>query len=237
VHLAAVAHITVTRADNYLAFKNSIITLRNSLDVAHALGLSRFVYFSSSTVYGNFKSATVDEESSVDPDTTYGAYKLAGELLVKSEWRDRNLPYTIIRPQALYGSRCVSRRVTQIFIENALDKKPLKINGDGSDKHDFTYIDDLTDGIARIFTHMDESKNETFCLTAGDARSTQNLADIVTRHIPGVIEYGPADPEKPSRGTMSPEKAKRLLGWSPQYDLDRGMEATINWYKEFLNDQ
>jgi nucleoside-diphosphate-sugar epimerase len=50
-----------------------------------------------------------------------------------------------------------------------------------------------------------------------------------------VIEYGPADPEKPSRGTMSPEKAKRLLGWSPQYDLDRGMEATINWYKEFLN--
>ena len=58
-----------------------------------------------------------------------------------------DLPYTIIRPSALYGERCVSRRVGQIFIENAIQNKDILINGDGEDKLDFTYIDDLVEGI------------------------------------------------------------------------------------------
>ena len=60
------------------------------------------------------------------------------------------LPYTIIRPSALYGERCISRRVGQIFIENALLKKDIVIDGDGEEKLDFTYIEDLTDGIIQV---------------------------------------------------------------------------------------
>jgi len=235
IHLAAVAHITVTRSDEYLAFRNSIITLKNSLDVAHACEAQRFVYFSSSTVYGNFKTASVDENSDVAPDTTYGAYKLAGELFVKSATRDKGISHTIIRPQALYGPRCVSRRVTQIFIENALDKKPLRIDGDGSAAHDFTHIDDLVDGVSAVLGNLPASMNETFCITAGQARTLRELAEIVQKRISCEVIYGPPDPEKPSRGTMLCTKAERLLGWKPKINLEDGMNRTIDFYEQFLN--
>ena len=67
--------------------------------------------------------------------------------ILKSYNKVFGLPYTIIRPSALYGERCVSRRVGQIFIESALQKQEISINGDGEDKLDFTYIEDLIDGI------------------------------------------------------------------------------------------
>lgn len=236
IHLAAVAHITVTRSDEYLAFRNSVLTLKNALDVAHACKAQRFVYFSSSTVYGNFKSSSVDERSDVVPDTTYGAYKLAGELFVKSATRDKGLGHTIIRPQALYGPRCVSRRVTQIFIENAFDQKPLRIDGDGSAAHDFTHIDDLVDGVCAVLNNMSASLNETFCITAAQARTLRELAEIVQKHIPCEVIYGPPDPEKPSRGTMSCAKAERLLAWRPRISLEEGMARTIQFYKEFLSE-
>ena len=72
-------------------------------------------------------------------------------------------------------------------------------------------------------------------MTAGEARTLKNLAEIVQSHIPCEIVNGPPDPEKPSRGTMSPEKAKRLLGWEPRYNLDEGMKLYIDSYKEMMN--
>ena len=73
--------------------------------------------------------------------------KYSGELLVKAYSDVFDLPYTIIRPSALYGERCVSRRVGQIFIENAIQNLDIAINGNGEEKLDFTYIDDLINGI------------------------------------------------------------------------------------------
>ena len=68
------------------------------------------------------------------------------------------MPYTIVRPSALYGERCVSRRVGQIFIENALMKKPITINGDPEERLDFTYIDDLIQGV-KLIIEKESSKN------------------------------------------------------------------------------
>ena len=73
--------------------------------------------------------------------------KYSGELIVKAYHRVFDIPYTIIRPSALYGERCVSRRVSQIFIENAVQGLDISINGDGSDRLDFTYIDDFINGV------------------------------------------------------------------------------------------
>ena len=79
------------------------------------------------------------------------------------------MPYTIIRPSALYGERCVSRRVGQAFIENAISGMPLTINGDGSDSLDFTYIDDLVQGVLRCI-ESDNSINQIFNITFGRGR-------------------------------------------------------------------
>ena len=94
-------------------------------------------------VYGNFKKQSVLEDSSCNPLGIYGALKISGEHLIKSYSNVFGIKYTIVRPSALYGERCISNRVIQIFLENAFHKKDIFISGDGIEKLDFTYIEDL----------------------------------------------------------------------------------------------
>lgn len=231
VHLAAVAHIDRSNKDPFNTFDHNLRTLENALDVAVSVGTSHFVFFSSSTAYGDFQKATVDETEPCNPRGIYGSLKYAGELITRAYGDVRGLPWTIIRPCALYGPRCVSGRVTQKFIEMARAGTPLHVDGDGSGKHDFTFIEDLVNGVERVLT-VDAAKGEIFNITGGHARSIQELADIVTARYPVEVNYGEPDPEKPSRGTMSNEKARNLLGYIPQFDLETGMQLYMNWYDD-----
>jgi nucleoside-diphosphate-sugar epimerase len=138
IHLAAVSHAARSNKNPYNTFDHSLRTLENALDVSRD-NVKHFIFLSSSMVYGNFKTQKVNEESICEPIGIYGALKYAAEKIIIAYNQVFNLPYTILRPSALYGERCISRRVGQIFIENALFGKELKINGDGKEKLDFTY--------------------------------------------------------------------------------------------------
>ena len=146
IHLAAVSHANRSNKDPFNTFGHSFRTLENVLDASRG-NIERLIYFSSSMVYGNFTKNEVEESDQCDPIGIYGALKYCGEKIIKAYNQVFDLPYTIIRPSALYGERCISRRVGQIFIENAINDHEIKIGGDGEDKLDFTYIKDLTDGV------------------------------------------------------------------------------------------
>ena len=231
VHLAAVAHIDRSNKDPASTFEHSLVTLAHSLELARAVECRHFVYFSSSTAYGDFKKPIVDETEPCSPRGIYGTQKLAGEWMVRG-YGDIGLPYTIIRPCALYGPRCVSGRVTQKFVEMAHNGQTIRIDGDGEGRHDFTSVYDLIDGVARVLNRPPHG--ETYNITAGEARSVNELVAIIRRGYPEMrVEHGPSDPEKPSRGTMSVKKAYDLLGYEPQWSLERGMADYIDWYKGF----
>ncbi|ANK81333.1 MAG: nucleoside-diphosphate sugar epimerase [Rhizobiales bacterium NRL2] len=233
VHLAAVAHANRSNKDPYSTFDHSLRTLENALDVARSsrLNVDRFVYFSSSMVYGTFADGVVDEETSCNPLGIYGALKFAGEKMVIAYNQVFGLPFTIIRPSALYGERCVSRRVGQALIENALRGNTLTINGDGSDCLDFTYVQDLIGGVMGALTSKDAA-NEIFNLTYGDARSLNQMVDIIRQHFPGIdVKHNPRDSLMPERGTLNVDKARSLIGYDPQYPLERGFVDYIDWYK------
>lgn len=231
VQLAAVAHANRSNKDPFSTFDHSFRTLENALDWARGGG-THFIYFSSSMVYGNFEGAAVTEERHCEPMGIYGALKYGGEKLVIAYNQVFQLPYTIIRPSALYGERCVSRRVGQAFIENALRGLPLSINGDGTDGLDFTYIADLVQGLVLCMAKP-EARNQIFNLTYGGARSLNQMADIVKAEFPGIeISYKPRDGLMPERGTLSVDKARRLLGYEPQWPLEKGFVRYIQWYKE-----
>lgn len=231
IHLAAVAHAGRSNKDPQSTFDHSLRTLENALDYARGSSVHQFVYFSSSMVYGNFNGRVVTEKSACQPVGIYGALKFAGEKLVIAYQQVFDLPYTIIRPSALYGPRCVSRRVSQIFIENARLGLPITITGDGSEQLDFTYIDDLVDGVVLVLKH-DEAKNEIFNLTYGAARTVQELLSVVQQHYPALqVSYQPKKDVLPERGTLSIAKAQKLLGYGPQYSLEAGVPHYIEWYK------
>jgi nucleoside-diphosphate-sugar epimerase len=232
-HLAAVAHAGTSNKDPYSTFDHSLRTLENALDYSRD-NVEQFIYFSSSMVYGNFLAEEVDETHPLDPIGIYGALKLAGERLVIAYEQVFKLPYTIIRPSALYGPGCVSRRVSQIFVEKALAGDKLKIEGDGLERLDFTYIDDLLDGLC-LTADRTNALNQTFNMTAGQSRSIQELASIVRDHFPDIeLEYVPRDELRPFRGTLDISKARRELGYAPQTTLEEGLARYIDWYRELL---
>tara|TARA_X000000950_G_C13920248_1_gene663032 strand:+ start:9437 stop:10477 length:1041 start_codon:yes stop_codon:yes gene_type:complete len=234
IHLAAVSHANRSNKDPYSTFDHSLRTLENALDNSKNV-IEHFIYFSSSMVYGNFEKGIVDEDVSCNPLGIYGALKFSGEKMVIAYNQVFDLPYTIIRPSALYGERCISRRVGQIFIENALSGKEIIVNGDGSDNLDFTYIMDLINGVVNVIESKN-SINQTFNLTYGSARTISDMIDILKLDFPNLkIKKIEKDALMPDRGTLSIEKAKSLIGYNPSWSLDKGYPEYINWYKNLYN--
>ena len=232
IHLAAVSHANKSNIDPHTTFDNSIRTLENTLEYAR-INKTHLIYISSSMVYGNFDSKVVNEDTVCNPIGVYGTLKYCGELMVKSYSEIFGFPYTIIRPSALYGERCVSRRVTQVFIENALTNKELKILGDGDEKLDFTYIEDLMNGIYSCINN-EKAKNQIFNITYGNARKIKDLKEILKKFFPKIkIKNFPRDKLMPERGTLDISKAKDLLDYEPKNVLDEGFRKYIEWYINF----
>ena len=231
--LAAVSHANRSNKNPFDTFDHSIRTLENALDSSRKK-VEHFIYFSSSMVYGHFPPEGVAEDTPCNPIGIYGSLKLSGEQMVKAYNSTFDLPYTIVRPSALYGERCISRRVGQIFIENAVKGQDITVAGDGNDRLDFTYINDLAVGVKKIIENKN-AINETFNLTYGEFRTIGEMANLIKEHFPGVnIKYVPKDKLTPDRGTLLIDKARRLMGYNPECPLDKGYVDYINWYKQFF---
>jgi nucleoside-diphosphate-sugar epimerase len=180
-------------------------------------------------VYGNFQTPSVDEDSPKEPLGMYGTAKLCSELFIRTYHRLVGIPYTIIRPSALYGPRCINNRITQKFVENAILGKNIVIHGDGSQKLDFTFIEDLIDGT--IITQVkDEAKNQTFNITTGHAEPLSSLIDILKTYFSDLdIQYTDWDKSRPVRGTLKIDRIKNL-GYSPRFKINSGYRKYIDWY-------
>lgn len=236
IHLAAVSHSNRSNKNPYNTFDHSLRTLENTLDATRD-NIGHYIFFSSSMVYGNFKHQDVNEKYHCEPLGIYGALKYAAERIIISYNQVFNTPYTIIRPSALYGERCVSRRVGQVFIENALHNESLKISGTGKEKLDFTYINDLIHGVNLIIEN-EKSKNNIFNITFGNARTVLELVEILKNYFKNLkVEFRDKENLVPDRGTLSIKKAKELLGYNPSWAVDKGYAKYIEWYLDFYKNK
>lgn len=230
VLLAAVAHASRSNKDPFHTFDHSFRTLENALDISRG-NVEHFIYFSSSMVYGNFDGAAVTEDTPCNPIGIYGALKFGGEKLVIAYNQVFGLPFTIVRPSALYGERCISRRVGQVFIENAMRKQDIVIKGDGNEGLDFTYIGDLVDGVCKTISRP-ESRGQVFNLTYGQGRSLNDMAAIIQNEFPGIsVSRIGRDALMPERGTLNVDKARRMIGYEPRFPLEVGYARYIDWYR------
>jgi len=217
-----------------LCFDLQLITLRNVLEYTRLFpkGVDQVMFVSSSTVYGDFETPTVDESVRPKPYGIYANAKYMGERLVRTYNDQYGLGVTIVRPSALYGERCISRRVSQAFIENALMGKPLLLEGGGDGRLDFTYIEDLVDGMIRAMAaHPGPGTSNTFNLTFGNARTILELANVVKSVVPdAILEDRPRDQIKPVRGTLSTKRAEEVLNFKAQWPLETGYKRYCEWY-------
>ena len=231
VHLAAVAHIDRANKDPWSTFRHTLQTLENAIDIAAALKIEQFVFLSSSTVYGDFTAPVMDETMHCNPKGIYGALKLSAEMILREYGRLKSVPYTIIRPMAAYGARCVSGRVIQQFIEAALDHRPLQLRGDIGERIDFTHVADIVAGIQAALGN-ERAMGEIFNITAGHSRSLHELVQLIGQEVPGLtVERQARDDQRPLRGTLSVAKAERLLNYRPRWQLAEGVADYVGWYR------
>jgi nucleoside-diphosphate-sugar epimerase len=233
VHLAGIASAVDAAKDPGLTFDVGLTTLRHSLEAVRASQgrIDQIMFLSSSTVYGDFETASVDESVRPAPKGIYANLKYMGERLMRTYRDSYGVGTTIVRPSALYGERCISRRVSQVFIENALTGKPLPMEGGGAGRLDFTYIHDLVEGMVRALGLPGGVRN-TFNLTFGNSRSIAELVAVIRTVIPDlVVLEKPAAPDKPKRGTLSTVRAEEMLGFKARWTLEEGYGRYCKWYK------
>ena len=158
-------------------------------------------------IYGDFKKNSVNEDDNKNPKDAYGIMKLSGEIITRGLCNLYGIPFSIIRPSAVYGPTDMNRRVSQIFIEAALKNKQIYVEGP-NEKLDFTYVDDLVEGLILVAVKT-KANGETFNMTYGKGRKLIDFVNILKKYYPNLkFQVKPKDKLKPSRGTLSIQKAK-----------------------------
>jgi UDP-glucose 4-epimerase len=227
VHLASFPRQKVVNANPRFGSRTMSEGLITLLELAKKHNVSRFVYISSSMVYGDFKD-DVKEDAVCNPQGQYGILKLAGEWLVKDYSRRCNMEHVIIRPSAVYGPLDVEDRVISKFILTAMRNEILKVNG-AEETLDFTFVTDAANGIAAAAV-SDNTKNKTYNITKSHSRTLKYAAELAISIVgKGAIEVKDKDADFPSRGALNIDAAKNDFGFNPQVDVEEGFKIYYDW--------
>lgn len=234
-HLAA-------RFANELSVKDPLEDLRvnvqGTLQVllyASRQKLERFLYTSSSSLYGHQIKPVMKEDLMPNPSTPYATSKLTAEYYCKSIHELYGMDYTIVRLSNSYGPYDPPGRYRNVipnFFENAIHGKPLTITGTGRETRDFTFVDDCVDGIILAATKKG-GKNETFNLGTGKETQIRDIAKLIlkTTKSKSKIKHKPMRSfDHVKRRKMDISKAKRMIGYDPSTSIEQGLEKTYEWF-------
>lgn len=228
LHLASFPRQKVVNINPQLGSQTMSEGLLNLLEVAKKYNINKFVYISSSMVYGDFDN-NVNEDAECHPIGQYGIMKLAGEWLVKDYARRTGMGYIIIRPSAVYGPLDVEDRVISKFILTAMRGGVIKVNG-ANETLDFTYVDDAADGI--VAATLSEHRNKTYNITKSHSKTLLEAAQLAVEIVGrGTIEVRDKDADFPSRGALNIDAARRDLRFDPKVDIDQGFQIYYDWLR------
>jgi len=196
------------------------------------------VHFSSSEAYGSAEQIPMDESHPLQPSTPYGASKIASDHLVLSYCRTFGIDASIIRPFNTYGPRQNEgsyAAVIPITIRRILEKRSPIIHGDGLQTRDYTYVTDTADAAIRIY-HEKSTRGKVLNIASGKEMS---IKDLVTRIAKMMDSKKPIIYSKPRPGDIlkfsgSNSLAKKLIGYKPKVDFEKGLKHTVEWYRSMF---
>jgi nucleoside-diphosphate-sugar epimerase len=229
IHLASFPRQKVVNANPSLGSRVMSEGLLNLLETSIKYQCSRFLYTSSSMVYGDFEDY-VTEEAVCRPQGQYGIMKLAGEWLIK-DYQRKGIDYTIFRPSAVYGPLDVEDRVISKFLLTAMRGGVLKVNG-VNETLDFTFVNDAASGIVQALI-SENTKNKTYNITKSHSKTLHEAAKLAVKLVgKGTIEVKDKDADFPSRGALDITAARTDFGFDPKIDIEEGFEIYYKWLKE-----
>ena len=234
VHLAARAGVRPSLTAPQLYVETNINGTMNLLELAREQGVPQFIFGSSSSVYGvNEKVPFSETDPIFNPISPYAATKAAGELLCHTYSHLYGLRCVCLRFFTVYGARQRPDLAIHKFAQLISAGKPLPVFGDGTTRRDYTYIDDIISGV-RAAIDYDESNYEVINLGESRTVELRELISLLEKELDleAVIDRQPMQPGDVPQTFADIEKARRLLGYNPQIQIEAGIRLFVNWFRE-----
>ncbi|HID44096.1 MAG TPA: NAD-dependent epimerase/dehydratase family protein [Archaeoglobaceae archaeon] len=229
-HEAAQAGVRTSWGKTFEIYaRNNILATQKLLEFYKDSDIKKFVYASSSSVYGDVSNLPMKEESLLNPLSPYGVTKLAAENLCYLYYKNYNFPIVSLRYFTVYGPRQRPDMAFNKFVRNLINGKEIMIYGNGEQTRDFTYIDDVVR--ATILAAENDGVGEVLNIGGGSRISINKVISIL-EEITGKeakIKYIEKQRGDVMHTYADVNKAKRLLGWNAKVNIKDGLKKYVEW--------
>jgi dTDP-glucose 4,6-dehydratase len=233
VNFAAESHVDRSIDDQEAFARTHVIGTGVLLDAVRELGIPRYLQVSTDEVYGSIAEGSFTEESPLDPSSPYSATKAAGDLLVSAHAHTYGVDAVICRGSNNYGPRQYPEKLIPLMVLNALHGDSLPVYGDGRQVRNWLYVDDFCRGIHTVL----ERGRPGEAYNVGGPDEMENI-DVVRRILEltgrddSLIEHVTDRPGHDRRYSLGSDKIKAELGWEAQVRFAKGLERTVEWYRD-----
>ena len=236
IHLAARAGVRYSVENPWVYCQSNILGTLNLLEIAKDAGVSKFVLASSSSVYGNtpatHQGIAFSEDFPTDfPCSPYAATKKAAETLAFSYHHLHGMNIAALRFFTVYGPAGRPDMSVLRFIRGISEREPITLYGDGSQSRDFTYVEDIADGVIRS---LNPAGYSIFNLGGDRPYSVNEMIGMISEMTgkKPIIDRKPPHPADVASTWADISRARQTLGWNPEVSLREGLERTVAWYNE-----
>jgi len=234
VHLAARAGVRPSLDQPLLYAETNINGTMNLLELAREQGIKQFVFGSSSSVYGiNAKVPFGEDDPIRQPISPYAATKAAGELICHTYSHLYGIRCICLRFFTVYGPRQRPDLAIHKFARLISEDKPIPVFGDGTTQRDYTYIDDI---IAGVRGAIDYEKTDYEVINLGESRTVElrELISLLEKELEKTAEIDrqPLQPGDVPQTFADIAKARRLLGYNPQTQIESGIHTFVRWFRD-----
>src|SRR5580693_3779496 len=233
VHFAAESHVDRSIFSPQPVFETNLRGTFNMLETMRANPVGRFIHVSTDEVYGSLEAPLeADEKFPLEPSSPYSASKAGSDLLALGYFKTYKMPVMVTRASNNYGPYQFPEKLIPLMISNALEDKSLPVYGDGMQVRDWLFVEDHCRAILAIL----EKGRDGQIYNIGGNRSVPNKWVIeqilaITGKPASLMTTVTDRPGHDRRYALSSEKLTKETGWHPQMDFERGLQATVDWYR------
>ncbi len=231
LNFAAESHVdrSILYAGEFV--RTNVMGTNTLLDIARSLGVERFVHVSTDEVYGSIPEGSFREGDPLTPSSPYSASKAGADVLAHAYWVTFDFPVIVTRSSNNFGPYQFPEKLIPLFVTRLMDGERVPLYGDGLNVRDWIYVLDNCSGIDVALRRG--RPGQTYNVGGGNEMTNIDLTHRVLALLgkdASFIEYVPDRPGHDRRYSIDTSKI-RALGWKPELDFDRALEATVEWYR------
>ena len=237
IHLAAQAGVRYSIENPAAYIQSNVVGFGHVLDYCVQNKIEKLIYASSSSVYGNSSVPPYTEDQNcVDPESLYAVTKRTNELMAITYYKTNGIKSIGLRFFTVYGPWGRPDMAPMLFADAATKRQAIKVYNEGHQRRDFTYIDDIVEGIVHC-TSLEVQGSEILNIGRGSSINLMDFIHEIELNFNHTFEkiFMPAQPGDVTETHCSTQKLERLTGYKPKVALSDGIREFSNWYKSYYS--